>query len=253
MGLSPVRARRSRWRTSSRRTQISSLQKADAGDLATTRRWPPSCTASSASSFRDNAVHYFVSYYDYYQPEAYIPQRDIYIEKDASINEEIDRLRLASTSSLVSRTRRDHRRQRFVHLRLGFARRLQAMVVAMRCGETIDRDEMLMRLVDIQYDRNDVAFERSKFRVRGDTSNSGHLRRVRVRIELWGDEIEQISIINPVSGEVIARAQRSVHLSGQALRDARGPHPRRSIRSEQELEEQLESFAAKASCWKRSG
>src|SRR5438067_7081431 len=129
------------------------------------------------SEFRDffpnNAVHYFVSYYDYYQPEAYIPQRDIYIEKDASINEEIDRLRLAATSSLVSR--RDVIIVASVSCiyGLGSPADYQSMMVPLRVGEQIDRDKMLMQLVNIQYDRNDVTFERSKFRVRGDCSERG--------------------------------------------------------------------------------
>jgi excinuclease ABC subunit B len=119
--------------------------------------------------FPHNAVHYFVSYYDYYQPEAYIPQRDIYIEKDASINDEIDRLRLAATSSLVSR--RDVVIIASVSsiYGLGSPADYKAMMVALRKGERIDRDEMLMQLVDIQYERNDVGFARSKFRVRGDS------------------------------------------------------------------------------------
>src|SRR5438477_2681153 len=117
--------------------------------------------------FPRNAVHYFVSYYDYYQPEAYIPQRDIYIEKDASINEEIDRLRLAATSSLVSR--RDVIIVASVSCiyGLGSPADYQSMMVPLRVGEQIDRDTWLMQLVNIQYDRNDVSFERGKFRVRG--------------------------------------------------------------------------------------
>ena len=119
--------------------------------------------------FPNNSVHYFVSYYDYYQPEAYIPQRDIYIEKDASINDEIDRLRLASTSSLVSR--RDVIIIASVSsiYGLGSPDDYKNMMVALKKGDTIDRDDMLTKLIDIQYSRNDVAFERGKFRVRGDT------------------------------------------------------------------------------------
>src|SRR4249920_2251431 len=118
--------------------------------------------------FPRNAVHYFVSYYDYYQPEAYIPQRDIYIEKDASINQENDRLRLAATSARI--TRRDVIIVASVSCiyGLGSPADYQSMMVPLRVGEQIDRDKMLMQLVNIQYDRNDVAFERSKFRVRGD-------------------------------------------------------------------------------------
>ncbi|MEO8496235.1 MAG: excinuclease ABC subunit UvrB [Planctomycetota bacterium] len=152
-----------------------------------------------------NAVHYFVSYYDYYQPEAYIPQRDIYIEKDASINEEIDRLRLASTSSLVSR--RDVIVVASVSsiYGLGSPDDYKKMMVSLRKGQLIDRDEMLMKLVDIQYERNDVAFERSKFRVRGDCVELWPAyEEFAFRIEFWGDEVDALSFINPVSGEVIA-------------------------------------------------
>ncbi len=154
--------------------------------------------------FPRNAVHYFVSYYDYYQPEAYIPQRDIYIEKDASINEELDRLRLATTSSLVSR--RDVIIVASVSCiyGLGSPADYKSMMVPLRVGETIDRDEMLSRLVDIQYDRNDVAFERGKFRVRGDCVEIWpSYEEYAFRLELWGDEVEKLSIINPVSGETL--------------------------------------------------
>src|SRR3989442_10933584 len=118
--------------------------------------------------FPRNAVEYFVSYYDYYQPEAYIPQRDIYIEKDASINQEIDRLRLAATSGLVSRDDVIIVASVSCIYGLGSPADYQSMMVPLRVGEQIDRDKMLMQLVNIQYDRNDVSFERGKFRVRGD-------------------------------------------------------------------------------------
>ena len=156
--------------------------------------------------FPRNAVHYFVSYYDYYQPEAYIPQRDIYIEKDASINEEIDRLRLASTSSLVSR--RDCIIVASVSCiyGLGSPEEYKRSVVPIRVGESVQREDLLLRLIDIQYERNDIAFERSKFRIRGDTMELWpSYEEFAYRIESWGDEVEQISIINPASGEVISR------------------------------------------------
>ena len=154
--------------------------------------------------FPKNAVHYFVSYYDYYQPEAYIPQRDIYIEKDASINEEIDRLRLATTSSLVSREDVIIIASVSSIYGLGSPEDYKNMMVALKRGETIDRDEMLSRLIDIQYQRNDIAFERSKFRVRGDCVEIWpSYEEFAFRIELWGDEIEQLSYINPLTGEVI--------------------------------------------------
>ncbi len=155
--------------------------------------------------FPHNAVHYFVSYYDYYQPEAYIPQRDIYIEKDASINQEIDRLRLAATSALVSR--RDVIIVASVSsiYGLGSPADYRDMMVSLRKGQTVDRDEMLKRFVDIQYERNDVSFERAKFRVRGDSVEIWpSYEEFAVRIEFWGDEVDQISLVRPVSGETIS-------------------------------------------------
>src|SRR5687768_8139740 len=154
--------------------------------------------------FPKNAVHYFVSYYDYYQPEAYIPQRDIYIEKDASINEEIDRMRLATTSSLVSR--RDVIVVASVSCiyGLGSPQDYKAMMVGLRVGQSLDRDDVLARLVDIQYDRNDTDPARGKFRVRGDCVEIWpSYEEFAYRVEFWGDEIERLSIINPVSGEAV--------------------------------------------------
>jgi len=161
------------------------------------------------SFFPGNAVQYFVSYYDYYQPEAYIPQRDIYIEKDSSINDEIDRLRLASTSSLVSR--RDVVVVASVSsiYGLGSPKDYKAMMVGLLVGQTIDRDKMLMKLIDIQYSRNDVSFERGTFRVRGDCVEVWPAyEEFAFRIELWGDDIETLSLINPVSGETISKQQQ---------------------------------------------
>jgi excinuclease ABC subunit B len=155
--------------------------------------------------FPNNAVHYFVSYYDYYQPEAYIPQRDIYIEKDASINDEIDRLRLAATSALVSRRDVIVVASVSAIYGLGSPEDYRDMMVALRRGAMIDRDEMLMKLVDIQYERNDVSFERTKFRVRGDCVEIWpSYEEFAFRVEFWGDEVDQLSIINPTSGETIA-------------------------------------------------
>ena len=155
--------------------------------------------------FPQNGVHYFVSYYDYYQPEAYIPQRDIYIEKDASINDEIDRLRLAATSALVSR--RDVIVVASVSsiYGLGSPADYREMMVALHRGQTIDRDDMLRKLVDIQYDRNDVSFERGKFRVRGDCVEIWpSYEEYALRIEFWGDDVDQLSLINPTSGETLS-------------------------------------------------
>ncbi|WP_373653154.1 excinuclease ABC subunit UvrB [Schlesneria sp. DSM 10557] len=156
--------------------------------------------------FPNNAVAYFVSYYDYYQPEAYIPQRDIYIEKDSSINEEIDRLRLLATSALVSR--RDVIVVASVSCiyGLGSPKDYLEMMVPLTVGGTIDRDDLLRRLCDIQYSRNDIAPARSNFRVRGDVIEVWPAyEEFAYRIELWGDEVEKLSIINPLTGEEAQR------------------------------------------------
>ena len=158
--------------------------------------------------FPQNAVSYFVSYYDYYQPEAYIPQRDIYIEKDASINEEIDRLRLKATSALVSR--RDVIVVSSVSCiyGLGSPADYLEMMVPLRVGGTIDRDEMLRKLVDIHYDRNDLELSRGRFRVRGDVVECWPAyEEIAYRVELWGDEIESLAMIDPLTGQELRREQ----------------------------------------------
>jgi excinuclease ABC subunit B len=154
--------------------------------------------------FKNNAVHYFVSYYDYYQPEAYIPQRDIYIEKDSSINENIDRLRLAATSALVSREDVIIVASVSCIYGLGSPSDYKRMMVYIRKGEELDRDNTLLRLIDIQYKRNDIAFERGTVRVRGDTIDVWPAsEEFAYRISLFGDEVEELSVIHPVSGETI--------------------------------------------------
>jgi len=158
--------------------------------------------------FPNNAVRYFVSYYDYYQPEAYIPQRDIYIEKDASINEEIERLRLASTSALVSRNDVIVVASVSCIYGLGSPDDYRKMMVRLKVGEIVDRDEVLLKFVDIQYDRNDVSFERGKFRVRGDVVELWPAyEEVGFRIELFGDEVETLSVIDPLTGSVLEKKQ----------------------------------------------
>ncbi|MDI6450598.1 excinuclease ABC subunit UvrB [Anaerobaca lacustris] len=155
--------------------------------------------------FPDNAVEYFVSYYDYYQPEAYIPQRDIYIEKDASRNADLDRLRLSATTSLS--TRRDCIVVASVSciFGLGSPEAYKASMVAIRTGDTCDRNTLLGKLADIQYARNDIDFQRGTFRVRGDVVElHPSYESFAIRIEFFGDEIERISYINPVSAETLA-------------------------------------------------
>ncbi|HNX91698.1 MAG TPA: excinuclease ABC subunit UvrB, partial [Candidatus Omnitrophota bacterium] len=155
--------------------------------------------------FPSNAVEYFVSYYDYYQPEAYVPQTDVYIEKDASINEDIDRLRLSATSSLFSR--RDVLIVASVSCiyGLGSPEDYSSMLVSLSVGMEEKRDSILKRLVDIQYERNNYDLERGKFRVRGDIVEIlPAYKETAFRIEFFGDAIERISEIHPVSGDILA-------------------------------------------------
>src|SRR5687768_8119154 len=152
------------------------------------------------SFFPNNAVEYFISYYDYYQPEAYVPTTDTYIEKDASINEDIDRLRLRATSSLMERSDVVIVATVSAIYGLGDPETYRETMVTVAKGEKISRDDLLRALVRIQYNRNDVSFERGTFRVRGDTVEIFPAYEEQgVRIELWGDEVERISKINVVS------------------------------------------------------
>ncbi|MEU9776711.1 MULTISPECIES: excinuclease ABC subunit UvrB [unclassified Streptomyces] len=165
--------------------------------------------AQLANEFREllpnNAVEYFVSYYDYYQPEAYVPQSDTYIEKDSSINEEVERLRHSATNSLL--TRRDVVVVASVSCiyGLGTPQEYVDRMVRLSVGEEIDRDTLLRRFVDIQYTRNDLAFQRGTFRVRGDTIEIFPVyEELAVRIEMFGDEIEALSTLHPLTGEIIS-------------------------------------------------
>ena len=154
--------------------------------------------------FPNNAVEYFVSYYDYYQPEAYIPHTDTYIAKDASTNDEIDRLRLSATCALLER--RDVIVVSSVSCIYGLGEPddFAKLVVSLRTGAEWDRDELLRRLVEIRYERNDIAFERNMFRVRGDTVEiyPAYYRDRAIRVEFFGDEIERISEFHPLTGTV---------------------------------------------------
>ncbi|MEY9964613.1 excinuclease ABC subunit B [Streptacidiphilus sp. MAP12-16] len=165
--------------------------------------------AQLANEFRElfpnNAVEYFVSYYDYYQPEAYIAQTDTYIEKDSSINEEVERLRHSATNSLI--TRRDVIVVASVSCiyGLGTPQEYVDRMVRLKVGDEVDRDALLRRFVDIQYARNDVAFTRGTFRVRGDTIEIFPVyEELAVRIEMFGDEIEALTTLHPLTGEVIS-------------------------------------------------
>lgn len=169
--------------------------------------------AQLANEFREllpnNAVEYFVSYYDYYQPEAYVPQTDTYIEKDSSINEEVERLRHSTTNSLL--TRRDVVVVASVSCiyGLGTPQEYIDRMVRLKVGDEIDRDALLRRFVDIQYARNDVAFTRGTFRVRGDTIEIFPVyEELAVRIEMFGDEIEALYTLHPLTGEIITDDQQ---------------------------------------------
>ncbi len=162
------------------------------------------------SFFPHNAVEYFISYYDYYQPEAYVPTTDTYIEKDASINEDIDRLRLRATSSLMERSDVIIVATVSAIYGLGDPRAYREQMVTLTKGQKIPRDDILRSLVKIQYSRNDMGLERGTFRVRGDTVEIlPAYEEQGVRVEMWGDEIERITKINPLTGDSIANLEKA--------------------------------------------
>ncbi len=202
--------------------------------------------AQLANEFREllpnNAVEYFVSYYDYYQPEAYVPQTDTYIEKDSSINEEVERLRHSATNSLL--TRRDVVVVASVSCiyGLGTPQEYVDRMVRLKVGEEIDRDVLLRRFVDIQYTRNDLAFSRGTFRVRGDTIEIFPVyEELAVRIEMFGDEIEALYTLHPLTGEIISQDD-SVHVF-PASHYVAGPE--RMERAVTDIEKELEQTLAR--------
>ncbi|MED0670761.1 excinuclease ABC subunit UvrB [Aneurinibacillus aneurinilyticus] len=203
-------------------------------------------TSEFKEFFPNNEVGYFVSYYDYYQPEAYIPQSDTYIEKDASINEEIDKLRHSATSALFEREDVIIVASVSCIYGLGSPQEYGSLLLSLRRGMERNRDDILRKLIDIQYDRNDINFTRGTFRVRGDVveifpaSNSEHA----VRVEFFGDEIDRITEIDALTGEVLGEREHvaifpaSHYVTGQ-------DKMQRAIKSiEAELEEQLAHFKA---------
>jgi excinuclease ABC subunit B len=160
--------------------------------------------------FPENAVEYFISYYDYYQPEAYVPSSDTYIEKDSSVNDHIDRLRLKATSSLLERNDVIIVASVSCIYGLGSPENYKSMCVALERGKAIPRKELLQGLIDIHYERNEVEFSRGKFRVKGDTIEifPAYLETA-LRLQLWGDEIEKITEINPLTGKAIREKDRT--------------------------------------------
>ena len=203
--------------------------------------------AQLANEFREllpnNAVEYFVSYYDYYQPEAYVPQTDTFIEKDASINDEVERLRHSATNSLL--TRRDVVVVATVSCiyGLGTPQEYIDRMVRLKVGDEIERNTLLRKFVDIQYKRNDMAFERGTFRVRGDTIEIIPMyEELAVRIEMFGDEIEKIMTLNPLTGEII-RDEEEIYIF-PATHYAAGPETMKRAMGDiqDELQVQLNLF-----------
>src|SRR5512142_2281316 len=191
--------------------------------------------------FPNNAVEYFISYYDYYQPEAYVPSSDTYIEKDASINEDIDRLRLRATSSLMERDDVIIVATVSAIYGLGDPVSYREQMVTITQGQRVNRDDILRSLVKIQYNRNDVAFERGTFRVRGDTVEIlPAYEEQGVRIEMWGDEIERISKINALTGETIAVLERAAIYPAKHFITSRPTLERAVGAIRQELSERLD-------------
>ena len=203
--------------------------------------------AQLANEFREllpnNAVEYFVSYYDYYQPEAYVPQTDTFIEKDSSVNDEVERLRHSATNSLL--TRRDVVVVATVSCiyGLGTPQEYVDRMIKLRVGDEIERNVLLRRFVDVQYKRNDMAFERGTFRVRGDTIEIIPMyEELALRIEMFGDEIERITTLNPLTGEIV-REEEEMYVF-PATHYAAGPETMKRAMGEitDELQIQLNLF-----------
>lgn len=197
--------------------------------------------------FPNNAVEYFVSYYDYYQPEAYIPHSDIYIEKDAQTNDEIDKLRHSATAALFERKDVIIVASVSCIYGLGDPIDYNNMVVSLRTGMTKDRDEVIEKLIEIQYERNDIDFSRNKFRVRGDVldvfpSDSG---KNAIRVEFFGDEVDRISEINTVTGEVVGVRNHCAIYPASHYVTSKEKLERAIVEIEREAEQRAKEFEAK--------
>ncbi|MCL2814487.1 MAG: excinuclease ABC subunit UvrB [Oscillospiraceae bacterium] len=194
--------------------------------------------------FPDNAVEYFVSYYDYYQPEAYLPGKDIYIEKDSSINDEIDKLRHSATSSLLSRNDVIIVSSVSCIYGLGDPAEYENLVVGVRVGMKMSREEFISRLVDINYNRNDISLERNKFRVRGDIVEviSSDSNDRATRVEFFGDEIDRISSIHTVTGEALSFLKYTAIFPASHFVVSKEKTEAAIAEIEEELEEQIQFF-----------
>ncbi len=192
-----------------------------------------------------NAVEYFVSYYDYYQPEAYVPSTDTYIEKDSSINEDLDRLRLRATSSLIEREDVVVVASVSCIYGLGNPRDYRGLMVEVTAGETLPRQKLLRKLVEVQYKRNDLVLERGTFRVRGDTVEIlPSYEEQGIRVEFWGDDVERISRFEPLTGDTIVTLERTAIYPASHYVTHRRTIEQAVPLIREELAEQLERFRA---------
>ena len=208
------------------------------------------------SFFPDNAVEYFVSYYDYYQPEAYVPRTDTYIEKDAQINEQIDRMRHAATQALLERNDVIVVASVSCIYGIGSVETYAKMVVKLEVGGRIDRDTLAKALVELQYRRNDTAFQRGTFRLRGEIVDifPSHYEDRAWRVTLFGDEIETIHEFDPLTGEKTADAEGDHGLRQQPLRDAAADADPGDSRHQDRTEGTARrTERPRASCWRSSG
>ncbi len=200
--------------------------------------------------FPENAVEYFVSYYDYYQPEAYIPQADMYIEKDASINDDIDRLRLRATSSLMSRSDVIIVSSVSCIYGLGSPADYAEMLLFLKKGEIFSREELLKKLIDIRYERNDINFERGKFRVRGEVIEifPAYLQ-MAYRIEFNYDKIGSIKEISPLTGKSVREHQKIAIYPAKHFVTSKDAIDRAVVSIKKELKETLIKFEKRVSFW----
>ena len=196
--------------------------------------------------FPDNAVEYFVSYYDYYQPEAYVPQADLYIEKDSSRNDDIDRLRHAATANLLSRRDTIVVASVSCIYGLGSPEEYESRLVSLAVGEETDRDLVLRKLIDIQYSRNDTLLGRGRFRVKGDVIEiqPAHSETA-YRVSFFGDEVESISHFDPLTGEVLAKLDHITVFPATQYVTSRPTIERAVVEIRHEMEEQVKLFESK--------
>ena len=196
--------------------------------------------------FPENAVEYFVSYFDYYQPEAYIPRTDTFIEKDSSVNEDIERMRLSTMSSLFAR--RDVVVVASVSCIYGIGSKedYEAMVIPLRVGRKITREQLLSRLIDLQYNRNDIEFARSNFRVRGDTVEVRPASTEdAVRVEFFGEQIERLTRFEPLTGETIETPPGLTFYPGKQFVTPADKMKRATLAIREELTERIAWFEAR--------